>query len=126
MEKEHDQLGNVRRTFAQRRHRQRNDVEPIKKIRSEMTGFHRLLEVSVRGRNDAHVHASRAVAANWLELMFLQYAQQLDLCVGWQFADFVEEDGPAVCELEPSDPPLNRSGKGAFDMTEQLALYEPS
>src|SRR5207249_187322 len=55
-------------------------------------------------------------------LLFLQNAQQLHLRFQRQFADFVEEDGAAVGELEASNPPPEGAGESALDVAEELAL----
>src|SRR5712675_2470537 len=63
-------------------------------------------------------------AADALDLPFLQHAQQRDLRLGGQLADFVEEDRPAIGRLEPSEPALQRAGERAFLVSEQLGRYE--
>ena len=34
-------------------------------------------------------------------------------------ADLVEQDGPVISELEPTEPPLRRSGERALSLTEE-------
>src|SRR4051794_10420791 len=63
-------------------------------------------------------------AANAFDLPFLQHAQQRDLRLGWQLADFVEEDRPAIGCLEPSKPALQRACEGAFLVSKQLGRDE--
>jgi hypothetical protein len=43
---------------------------------------------------------------------------------GGKVADLVEKEGSAVCLLEPSEPSLRRAGKGAFFVSEELALQK--
>ena len=61
-------------------------------------------------------------AAYRFELAFLEHAQQFDLRVERQFADFIQEQGAPIGELKPSSPALDGAGKRAFDMAKQLAL----
>src|SRR5204862_7593284 len=96
--------------------------ERVKEIGSEAAALDRLFEIAIRGRDHPHIDRDGAVAASRLELLLLQHAEQLDLRVGRQLADFVEKDGPAIRELEPSDPSFDGTGERPFDMAEQLAL----
>ena len=82
----------------------------------------RLQQVAVGRGDDAHVDRSDVVAADALELALLQHAQQLDLQLRRQLADLVEEDRPAVGQLEPADAPGDRAGERALLVPEQLAL----
>ena len=66
----------------------------------------------------------RAAATNPLELALLQHTQQRHLRVRRQLADLVEKDGPTVGELELALSPLNRTGKRAALVTEQLGSDE--
>ena len=59
-----------------------------------------------------------------MKLAFLQNAQQLGLRAGVQVADFVEEDGAAVGELELAAARGHGAGEGAFFMAEEFALEE--
>ena len=104
--------------FAERGHFYREDVEAIKQIPAETPIRDGGVQVTIRGRNQAHVHVNRLDAADALEFPFLQHAQQRDLRVGQEFADFVQEDGAPVRQFEPAQPALHRAGEGAFLMAE--------
>ncbi len=108
--------------FAQRRHGDREDVEPVEKVRPELAGSRAAAEVAVRCRDQPHVGAQRARAANTLELLLLEHAQELRLRLERELADLVEEDAAAVGELEPPAPLLGRAGEGALLVAEELAL----
>jgi hypothetical protein len=64
------------------------------------------------------------LGADRIDLAFLQGAQQFDLDVERQFADFVEEQRAAVGLLELADALVGRAGERAFLVTEQDALDE--
>src|SRR5690348_11789666 len=79
----------------------------------------------MRRGDDTHVDFDRAAAPDRLDLALLKNAQELHLGLGRELADLVEEDRPAVRELESADALLQRAGERAFDVTEKLALDEP-
>ena len=116
------QHGDVAGPIAQRRQRDRKDVEAVVEILAELAGGDLLLEIPVRRRDHAHVDLDRLGAADALELALLQHAQQLDLHVGRQVADLVEEQRAAVGQLEAAEPPRDRAGERALLVAEQLRL----
>src|SRR5438067_1733119 len=63
-------------------------------------------------------------AAEALELALLQHAQQLDLRVRVDVADFVEEERPPFGKLEPSFLARFRAGEGASLVAEQLRFNQ--
>src|SRR5690606_34194103 len=82
------------------------------------------LEVAVRRRDEAHVRLLGARAAQALELLLLQEAQQLYLHRGADVADLAEEERAAVRELDPPRLALGRAGERALLVAEELALEE--
>ena len=64
------------------------------------------------------------VAADALEALLLQHAQQLGLRGGRHVADLVEEQRAAVGLLEPADAAAIGAGEGALLVAEQLALQQ--
>src|SRR6185295_13366774 len=61
-----------------------------------------------------------STAVNRLDPSLFENAQQLDLRLGWQFPDLVEEDRPHVGELESSRTQSTR----VFNAAEQLTVDE--
>ena len=110
--------------LAQRRQRHREDGQPVVEILAEPPARHHLAQIAVGRGDDAHVDAHGLAAADPLELALLQHAQELDLRLGRQLADLVEEQRPAVRQLEPPLAPLHGAGEGPLLVTEQLALDE--
>ena len=86
--------------IAQRRQRERDDVEAVEEILAERAGLDRGLEVAVGRRDQPEVDAYRPRAADALELALLQRAQQLRLQRERQLADLVEEQRAAVGQLQ--------------------------
>ena len=83
-----------------------------------------LLEVAVRRGDDPHVDPDRLRAADALELLLLEHAQELRLQVERQVADLVQEERAAVGQLEAPDPPRDGAGERAPLVAEQLALEQ--
>src|SRR5262249_16189989 len=110
--------------LAQRRNRDRDDVEPIEEVLAELALFHHRLERAVRGGDDPDVDLDVPRAADTLEHAFLQAAEQLRLTVRRHLADLIEEQRAAIGELHQPLLPPARVGEGAFLVAEQLALEE--
>src|SRR6202011_708185 len=85
------QVGNVFRALAQRRHRDREDVQAIEQILAEAAFLHGGDQVAVGGGDDAYVDLDRLAAADRVDLVLLQRAQQFDLRGERQLAYLVEE-----------------------------------
>ena len=111
--------------FAERWHVDREDVQAIQQIGAERPAADRLCEVAIGGCDHAHVDVLRPAAADRLELLLLEHAQQLHLRIERQLTDLVEEDCAAVGDLEPADALVDGAGEGALDVAEQLALDQP-
>ncbi len=77
------------------------------------------------GRHQPHVHPDRPRAAQALELLLLQHAEQLGLQLRWDVTDFIEEQRPPVRQLEAAYPLADGAGEGALLVAEQLALQQP-
>ena len=86
--------------------------------------FDRFLGIDVRRRDDANVHRLLDPPAEPAEFPLLQDAQQLHLRGRRHLTDFVEEQRPAVRELEAPLPPIGGAGERALLVPEDLALQE--
>ena len=62
----------VRCPFAQGRHVERDDVEPVEEVFAESTGGDRLLQVSIRGGDQPHVGGQGFSVSHLLVLFVLQ------------------------------------------------------
>ena len=77
---------------AQRRHRNRDDVDAVEQILAEPLLLDLGLEVAVGRGDDARLERHLLVAADRADLALLEDAQQLDLHLERHLADLVEED----------------------------------
>ena len=117
-----EQQRDVLRPLAQRRHRDRHRAEAVVQVFAETPRSDGLLEVHIRGGNDADIgflHLGRPDAD---KLARLQHAQQARLGRVRQLGDFVEEDRPPVGLLEIALAGFERPGEGAFLMPEEFRI----
>ena len=110
--------------LAQRRHVDRDDVQPVEEVLPERARPDALLQILVRRGDDAAVDPHRPAVAYALKLAVLQDVQQLGLQLDRQLRDLVEEDGPAVGELEAADAVVVGAGKSTLRVAEELALEQ--
>ena len=89
-----------------------------------MPGFHRGVQVAVRGRDDPHVDRDRLAAAERPHRALLQHPQQLDLQGGRHVPDFVEQQRAAVGLLEQALVIGDGVGEGALHVAEQFRLEQ--
>src|SRR5262249_22572881 len=80
-----------------------------------------VFEIPVGGGDQPHVDAMRLRAAEALELLFLEHAQQFRLQRERNIADLVEEQRAPVGHFEAANLLRDGAGKRAFLMAEQLA-----
>ena len=112
--------------IPERRQHDWEDIEPVEEILAEMAGVDLFLEVPVRGCDNPDVDRDVVRAADTLERLFLEEAEELGLERRYHLADFVEEDRAAVGLLEQPALLLARVGERAALVAEQLALEQAS
>ena len=118
------QRGDVLDPLAQRRNDDGKHVEAIEEILAKRLVADRVLEVAVRGRDDADVDLDGLRAPEAFDDALLKHAQQLDLDLHRQFTDLVEKQRGLVGGFEPADLPRERARVRALLAAEQLALDE--
>ena len=118
------QRHDLARPIAQRRHANLDHVEAIIEVLAKALLAHRLFERLVGGGDDAGVDLRGRRAADPLESLVLQKAQQLGLQRGREVADLVEKDRAAVGRLEPARLVLDCAGERAANVSEQLAFQQ--
>ena len=121
-EKVRGEVADVFRPLAQRRHLDGNDFQPPVQVFAEGALAHPLRQIAVGGADHAQVELDRLLAADPLDLVLLERAQDLALQVHRQITDLVEEERPAVGQLELAQLLLVGAGERAALVAEQLAL----
>ncbi len=115
---------NVGRTLAQRRQVDGDQVDAIEQILAKFAARHHVRQRAVGRRDDAHVHLAPRARPEHFVGAILQHAQHLHLRGGVEVADLVEEDRPAVRELEAALAIVPRVREGAAHVAEHLAFEE--
>ena len=115
----HGQRQDVVAPLAQRRERQRKDVEAVVEILAEAAGGDFLAQAAVGGREHAHIERDRRAAAEALDFALLQDAQQLRLQRQRHLGDFIEQQRAALRLLELAGMRGVRAGEGAALVAEQ-------
>src|ERR1039458_3914703 len=105
-------------TLAERGDADGDAVEAVIEILSKLFLGDHAGEVAVGGGDDAHGDMDDLLAADAVELAFLQDAQQFGLGSAVEIADFVEEDGAAVGLFEFAAAGGGGAGEGTFFMSE--------
>src|SRR5271157_5451099 len=116
------QRPDLARSVAQRRDADLDHIEAIVKVLAEALLPDRLFEALVGGRDDARIDLQSLRAADSLEGLVLQKAQQLGLKFGREVADLVEKNRAALRSLEPAGFVLDRASERAADVAEKFAL----
>jgi hypothetical protein len=117
------QLGDVgAATVAERWKPDRENCESIEEVFAEPAGAEMPLEVPIGGGNESDIHFDLARAAEPPETATLEDVEQLGLQLGDQVADFVEEDGAGVGQLEKPAFGLAIVREGTFFVSEDLGM----
>jgi len=114
----------VGRPVAQRRHLDRDHVDPPEEVGAKPARGHESLEVLVGGEDDAGIDRVGPRAADRLELQRLQHAQQLHLERRRRRADLVEKDRAAVGLEKLSRPVPHGPGERPRHVAEEFALEQ--
>src|SRR5580704_4801294 len=112
---------NVVQAIAQGWQRNRENVQTVKEICSELSILAGLLEVAIRGCNNSHVYSRRSRSTNRKHPIVLDKAQQRRLHLERHRIHIVEKKGALVCEQNFSFPTAFCCSRvAAFGVTEQL------
>ena len=114
--------GNVVLAGSQRRDLDRDDVQPIVEVLAELPLADQRRQIAIGRGDHPHVHAECVLAADALERLLLERAQDLRLRLEAHIADLVQEERAAVGELELAAAPRQRPRERALLVAEQLGL----
>src|SRR5262249_47603620 len=93
-------------------------------IAAELAALRHLLERPMRGGDHADVDLDRSRAADWIDLVFLEHAQQRGLSRCRQIAASVEEERSTVGLPHEAGGLADRAREGALGVPEELALEQ--
>src|SRR3990172_814660 len=125
LEEVRGEKGGVLRPLPQRRDVDVDDVEPPVEILPEVARLDGAGEVPVGGGDGAEVDRHRGVAPPTDDDLVLQHPEQLDLDLGTQLPDLVEEDRSSLRRLELTLVATPGTREGPRLVTEELALEDP-
>src|SRR6516162_9883068 len=107
-----DQRHDVLAALAEGWEPYRADAQAVVQILAKMAvGDHRH-QIPMGRSDEANVGLDRGHAAQTLEGLLLQYPQQLDLSLRRGLSDLVEQQRPALCQLQPARLARRRSREG--------------
>src|SRR5262245_463669 len=112
----------VAQSVAQRRQRDREDVEAVKKVGAEFALVDQSLKRLIGGGYDADFYADALRAAQPFEDAGLQHAQEPPLYLQRNLSYLIQKDRAAVGQLESPRLGRLRAGDSALFVAEQLAL----
>src|SRR5450830_975909 len=118
------QLQYVAEAFAQRRQRNRHDLQTVPEIFSETSLPYSARQITVGGGDDAYIDGNQLAAADRRQLSLLQHAQNFGLCRQSHVADLIQKQGATVSLSKAPDPFTDSTGERTFDMAEQLAFHQ--
>src|SRR5262249_39426043 len=112
----------IAQPIAQRRQRDGEDVEAVKKVGAEFAFVDQSLERLIGRGYDADFDADALRAAQPLEDAGLQHAQEPPLYFQRDLADFIQKDRAAIGQFESPRLGSLRAGESPLLVSEQLAL----
>src|SRR5262245_35411063 len=86
-----NEQSDVAAAFAQRRQQHRHHLEAVEEVFAELPCLDLLLQVPVRCRHHANVHANVGETADSLEGLLLEKPEKLGLQSWRHFTDLIEE-----------------------------------
>ncbi len=111
--------------FPQRRNVEVHHLDPVHQILAEQSAGNSLGQIAIRGRDHAHVDVhARAGGTHSLNLAVLEEAEQDGLHLQAHFADFVQENGAVMRQLEAPWFVAIRTGEAASRVPEQFRFEQ--
>lgn len=109
---------------SKRRYFNLDDIEAIKKVLPKPTFPNRFLQIYIRCCDDSHVGMAGYVITDALIFLVLDKTQELRLKKKGKVTDFIQKERPAVAGADATGIVAYGAGKGALDMSKELAFEE--
>src|SRR5262245_5505626 len=116
---------NIRAPIAQWRQPYFDCIQPVQKVLTKVPCADLLIQVRVRGGEDAHIDLARLRGSYSFELTGLENAQQFGLQVERYVRDFIEKERPPIGQFKAPDAVSLGVGKSPSHVTKKLALKYP-
>src|SRR6185369_6297069 len=108
----------------ERRHRDGENIDPVKQVFPELAVLDLFSQITVGGRDDPDIGLDGAGTPQPLEFTILDDPEQLALQLKRHLADFVEEYGAAIGQFESPDLASIRPGERAPLPSEEFAFHQ--
>jgi len=112
----------VRLAFAERGHKDGEDIKAVVQVGPEFAVFDHAFKVAAGGGDDADVGVDGRLSADAFEFLFLEDAEEFDLGLGRDIADFIKKDGAAGGGFKAALAEGEGAGESAFFVPEKLAF----
>src|SRR5258708_4750689 len=99
-------------------------IQTVVEVAAKFAPLHHLRQVTVRGSHEANVHLVSPSAAQALEFLFLQHAQQFGLQRRRYIAHLVQEERAFVGQFETANLLCNRSGERTSFVAKKLTFQQ--
>jgi hypothetical protein len=119
------ELGNIGRSVAERRQRDRESIQPIVEVFAEFPVSDQQRQIPIGRGNDTHIDSRGARAAYWFELTLLEHAEQLRLKFQRHVSDLVKKQRSTIRQREAADMRIDGARKGSAFVSEELAFEKP-
>ena len=120
----HERQAILARALAQRRDMQREHAQAVQQIFPKAPRSDVAHQVPVGGGNQPDVDRDLVAPPQAAERLGLEHLEEFGLQLGRQLADLIQEDAPAVGELEESLAALLGVGEGTVLVAEQFGVEE--
>ena len=96
------QQNDILSTFTQRRKMQFNGIQPIEEVLPECSFSHLLTQISIRCRQNSHIHIAHLVGTNALSFTLLNHRQKFLLHRQIQISNLIQKESSAIRRLNSS------------------------
>ena len=112
------QQRNIVNAFPQGRQDNGNDIQTVIQIITESAVLDHILQMTVGGGDNPHIHMDGFFAAYTVKFLLLQHPQEFDLHFLVHFADFVEKYRAVISQFKFPQLAFHRAGESALFMAE--------
>ena len=122
LDKMHHQGRNIFVARPQRWQQHGEDIQPVVEVAAKLASIHHFREIAIRGSHEPNIHVVSPSATQALELLFLQYAQELRLQHRRNIAHLVQKKRAFVSQLKTSNLLRYGSGECSFLMAKKFTF----